>query len=294
MNRLLALAALALIVSLPGCNAAPGTLAVDPGVVGRRVLVNTDRTGVALQGYDPVAYFTDMKPVMGSSRFRSVHGGAVYWFASADHKARFDANPAMYEPQFGGYCGYAASVNRLSPVSPEFWEVIDGRLVLQHNQKAWDLWHQDVAGNLAKADANWPGLVDANGVMGKRLINAQDGVGIMGYDPVAYFHPGTPAKGDPAITAQYNGVTYRFTSQDHRATFEMNPAKYVPAFGGYCGYAASINKVSPVNPEIWQIIDGRLVLQHTPRAYELFNQDAGGNLARADKNWPGLVQRRGR
>ena len=65
--------------------------------------------------------------------------------------------------------------------------------------------------------------------------------------------------------------------------------KYLPQYGGFCGYAASIDKVSPVNPEIWQIVDGRLILQHTPEAYRLFNEDLAANVKRADANWPGLV-----
>ena len=58
------------------------------------------------------------------------------------------------QPQFGGY--YAASINKVSPIEVEWFEILDGRLVLQHNEKAWKLWHEDVAGNLVKADANWP------------------------------------------------------------------------------------------------------------------------------------------
>ena len=61
----------------------------------------------------------------------------------------------------------------------------------------------------------------------------------------------------------------------------------MPAYGGFCGYAASIDKVSPVDPKIFQIHEGRLILQHTPKAYRLFNEDLAGNVARADRNWPG-------
>ena len=121
-------------------------------------LINVDERGLALQGYDPVAYFTDSTPTPGDPKFRSMYKGATYQFASASHKSMFDADPAKYEPQFGGFCGYAASINKVSPIGVEFWEILDGRLVLQHNQKAWRLWHKDVPGNLAKAEANWPGL----------------------------------------------------------------------------------------------------------------------------------------
>jgi YHS domain-containing protein len=121
-------------------------------------VVNVDQQGLALQGYDPVAYFTDKKPVKGDPNLTANYKGATYQFASTEHKKAFESNPAKYEPQFGGFCGYAASINKLAPIQVEYFQVLHGRLVLQHNEKAWKLWHQDVEGNLKKADANWPAL----------------------------------------------------------------------------------------------------------------------------------------
>jgi YHS domain-containing protein len=121
-------------------------------------VVNIDKNGLALQGYDPVAYFTDGKPVKGSAQFTANYKGATYQFASAQHKQLFEQSPAKYEPQFGGFCGYAASINKLAPIEVEYFQVLHDRLILQHNKKAWDLWHKDVEGNLKKADANWPAL----------------------------------------------------------------------------------------------------------------------------------------
>jgi YHS domain-containing protein len=121
-------------------------------------LVNTDKHGLALQGYDPVGYFTEGRPVEGNPSFTSVYRGARYHFASQRNLELFLRNPAKYEPQYGGYCGYAASINKISPTHPHYWQIINGRLVLQHNQKAWDHWVKDVRGNLAKADSNWPHL----------------------------------------------------------------------------------------------------------------------------------------
>jgi YHS domain-containing protein len=138
-------------------------LAFSGAVHAEKVLISTDKTGLALQGYDPVAYFTDGKPVKGDAKITASYRGATYRFATDEHKKMFEADPAKYEPQFGGYCGYAASINKISPISPDFWQILDGRLVLQHNNKALTLWKQDVSGNLKKADANWPGLVEKNG-----------------------------------------------------------------------------------------------------------------------------------
>jgi YHS domain-containing protein len=121
-------------------------------------VANVDKAGLALQGYDPVAYFTAGKPVKGSAEFTAAYKGATYQFASAEHRDTFNHSPAKYEPQFGGFCGYAASINKLAPIMPEYFQVLHDRLVLQHNEKAWKLWHEDVEGNLKKADANWPTL----------------------------------------------------------------------------------------------------------------------------------------
>lgn len=121
-------------------------------------VINIDKNGLALQGYDPVAYFTDNKPVKGSAEFTATYKGATYQFVSADHRDMFNKSPAKYEPQFGGFCGYAASINKLAVIMPEYFQVLNDRLILQHNEKAWKLWHQDVEGNLKKADANWPAL----------------------------------------------------------------------------------------------------------------------------------------
>lgn len=258
---------------------------------GHRLLVNRTRDGLAIQGHDAVAYFTDNKPVKGKAGFASTYEGATYLFASAAHKAQFDATPEKYVPAYGGYCGYAASINRLSPVSPEWFQVLDGRLVLQHNKKAFDKWNSDLKANIARADANWPDLVAKNGTGGKTLLfTDKKGLALGGFDPVSYFTAGGPAKGEPKIEGTYDGALYHFASQEHRATFEADPAKYAPAYGGFCGYAASIGKVRPADPRIWSIVDGQLVVQHTQGAADLWMKDVPGNKARADKLWPRLVE----
>lgn len=256
-----------------------------------KTLINMTRSGVAIQGYDPVAYFTDKKPVMGSPKFTSRHDGVAYWFASMDHKVQFDAAPDSFVPAYGGYCGYAASINRLSPISPEWFQIVEGRLVLQHNKKAFDKWNAELTDNLHKADGNWPGLVAKHGTSGKSLLfTDRHGVALEGHDPVSYFTDNRPVKGDPKIEATFNGALYRFVSQEHRAMFENDPTKYTPAYGGFCGYAASIGKVRPANPLIWSIVDGQLVVQHTQGAADLWAKDVATNKAKADKLWPRLVE----
>ncbi len=258
-----------------------------------KVLVLKTRDGVALQGYDTASYFTDNQAMKGNPKVQSEYEGAKYYFASAEHKALFDANPAEYAPAYGGYCGYAASIDRLSPISPEWFQIIDGKLILQHNKKAFDKFNADLKGNVMKADENWPGLVVRNGTGGKTLVfTDREGVALEGYDPISYFTDRKPAKGDPKIEATYNGALYHLVSQEHREIFEKSPSQYAPAYGGYCGYAASVGKVRPADPLLWSVVDGQLIVQHTKGAVELWEKDVPGNKAKADKNWPLLVEKK--
>jgi YHS domain-containing protein len=284
MNHILLAATL--LVATPALSA-------EPQQSDHKVLVLKTRDGIAIQGYDPLAYFTDNKAIKGSPKFQSDYEGARYFFVSAEHKAQFDSAPAKFAPAYGGYCGYAASIDRLSPISPEWFQIIDGKLVLQHNKKAYDKFNAELRGNIVKADANWPGLVARNGTGGKSLVFTDSkGVALEGFDPITYFTDGKPAKGNPTIEATYNGALYHFVSQDHRETFEKNPSKYAPAYGGFCGYAASIGKVRPANPLVWSVVDGQLIVQHTKGAADLWSKDVATNKAKADHNWPLLVEKK--
>jgi YHS domain-containing protein len=276
------------LITILAVSLAASSYAADFG--GKSLVLKT-KDGLAIQGYDPVAYFTDNKAVKGNSKFSSEFDGAKYFFANADHKELFDANPNKYAPAYGGYCGYAASINRLSPISPEWFQIEEGKLILQHNKKAFDLFNRELKENVAKADANWPGLVARNGVVGGKTLVSTDrkGVALGGYDAVTYFTDRQPKKGDPKIEGTFDGALYHFVSQENRAAFEKDPTKYAPAYGGFCGYAASIGKVRPADPLIWSIVDGQLIVQHTRSAEELWKKDVAGNKAKADKYWPLLV-----
>ena len=128
-----------------------------------KTLVNVDGTGVAIQGYDPVAFFTDNKPVKGDQKFLVKHDGAIYFFATKEHKDLFKENPAKYEPEFGGYCAYGVSKNKLVEIDVDAFQIVDGKLLLQYSKGIRDDFNEDTKGNLAKADANWTGLVAKKG-----------------------------------------------------------------------------------------------------------------------------------
>ena len=129
-------------------------------------LVNVDEDRVILQGHDPVALFTDSRVVPGDSRHTSTYDGAVYRFSPSANKRKFDADPEQYAPQFGGYCAMSMVMGMLEPGDVSTWSIIDGRLVVQRNEKAKAMWNMDPDGNLKKADANWPRIVAENGKKG--------------------------------------------------------------------------------------------------------------------------------
>lgn len=124
---------------------------------------NLDKDGLALQGYDPVAFFTQNKPVKGTPEFQSNDHGAKYFFASAEDKSTFDANPSKYEPQFGGFCAYGVSRGHAAPVKIDAFQIVNGRLLMQYDLGVKDDFNKDAQGNLAKADKNWPSLVEKKG-----------------------------------------------------------------------------------------------------------------------------------
>jgi aquaporin Z len=128
-----------------------------------KTLLNLDNSGLAIQGYDPVAFFTEKKPVKGKPEFKAAHNGATYQFASAENKALFEKAPAKYEPAFGGYCAYGVSRGALAPIKIEAWQMVNGRLLMQKNESIRDAFNKDPQGNFARANANWPGLVEKKG-----------------------------------------------------------------------------------------------------------------------------------
>lgn len=127
----------------------------------------------------------------------------------------------------------------------------------------------------------------------KVVVNTRGGLALAGYDPVSYF-TGTPAKGEPDVTATYQGATYRFVSTANRDQFTRDPAKFAPQFGGYCGYGASMGYLASVDPEAYTIMNGRLILQNSKRVLELWQKEPDTRLRKADDNWPKIVEKEGK
>ncbi|MEO8195370.1 MAG: YHS domain-containing (seleno)protein [Thermoanaerobaculia bacterium] len=118
--------------------------------------------GVAIDGWDPVAYFTDSKPVEGNKQFTFEWNGAIWHFASAAHRELFVQAPEKYAPQYGGYCAWAVSQGYTADIDPQAWKIEGGRLFLNYSLDVQKKWAVDIPGNIVKADANWPKLLAGN------------------------------------------------------------------------------------------------------------------------------------
>jgi YHS domain-containing protein len=140
----LALAALLLGLAFPGV-----ALAIDP--------IYSPFFGDAIRGADPVAYFTEGRPVEGVKAHSLEYMGATWRFSSTENKAALEADPEKYAPQFRGYGAGAVSQGCTASIDPEAWTIVDGKLYLNYSRDVMNQWLADRDAFIDKADANWPG-----------------------------------------------------------------------------------------------------------------------------------------
>ncbi|MFD1341963.1 YHS domain-containing (seleno)protein [Litorisediminicola beolgyonensis] len=114
--------------------------------------------GIAIDGTDPIAYFTEGRPVPGSADIALEWRGATWRFASEANRDAFIANPTAYAPQFGGYCAWAVAEGYTASTVPDAWRIVDGKLYLNYSRGIQKRWEGDVPGNIARGNANWPEL----------------------------------------------------------------------------------------------------------------------------------------
>lgn len=117
------------------------------------------KNGIAIHGYDAVAYFNAARPVKGSEKFKHSWNGAIWYFSSDSNRSLFAGSTEKYAPQFGGYCAYAASRDYIYDADPKYWKIVDAKLYLNYNAEAKKEWEQDVTGNIKKGNENWPKLL---------------------------------------------------------------------------------------------------------------------------------------
>ncbi|WP_412564133.1 YHS domain-containing (seleno)protein [Thalassobius sp. MITS945101] len=117
--------------------------------------VNATSTGLALRGYDPVAYFNLGEPTPGDWQITATYEDATYRFISEEHKAKFEANPEAYAPQYGGYCAFGTAMGFKFDGDPEIWKIVDGELFLNLSSGVQARWEKDVPGFINTADVKW-------------------------------------------------------------------------------------------------------------------------------------------
>jgi YHS domain-containing protein len=122
---------------------------------------NATQQDVMLLGHDPVAYFTQAKPVRGDPKIQSTLPGRTYYFLSADNKRLFDAQPDRYEPQYGGFCASGAAFGIKLGSDPTEWRVVDGRLFIFGDVLGRTAWELDSAWNIKHGDEIWPEAKEA-------------------------------------------------------------------------------------------------------------------------------------
>ncbi|MEO8616498.1 MAG: YHS domain-containing (seleno)protein [Luteolibacter sp.] len=125
-------------------------------------------------------------------------------------------------------------------------------------------------------------------------VSGASKVAVSGFDTVGFFTDAKAVNGSPFITAEYKGATYFFATEDHKKLFTANPEHYVPQCGGFCSFGVGLGKLFPVDISTAQVRDGKLYLNLNPDILKKFNEDFAGNVAKADKNWPGLVKNNGK
>ena len=122
---------------------------------------NKSDQDVAISGYDTVAYFTEGRPVKGDAGINYAWRDANWQFATQKHRDMFTADPEQYVPEFGGFCAAAMTYGAVAKANPEHWAIVDGKLYLNYDDYAYQVFHENLAENIAKADVKWAEKVEA-------------------------------------------------------------------------------------------------------------------------------------
>lgn len=125
--------------------------------------INVDSDGYAIDRYDPVAYFTESRPVRGSTKFQADYEGAKYAFSSSANQTLFVNNPKKYVPQYGGFCAYGVVFGNKSRIDPELWEIVNGRLYFMVNPGTMSIWKRKKNSNITIGNKAWSKITHPTG-----------------------------------------------------------------------------------------------------------------------------------
>jgi YHS domain-containing protein len=152
----LLLLSLSLVAIAPYVQAAPKINTLEKaGLFGKY-----KESGIAIRGFDTVAYFTMSKAVKGSSDFEVQWSDATWRFASQEHADLFKADPEAYAPQYGGYCAYGVAQDYLVKIEGDQWKIEDGKLYLNYDKKVQKTWLKDIPGYISSANSKFSDLLN--------------------------------------------------------------------------------------------------------------------------------------
>ncbi len=117
--------------------------------------VNKTSDGLAIKGFDAVAYFTTQTAIAGHPNYEHVWNGAKWIFSSAENRDTFMQNPEKYAPQFGGYCSYAVARGYTADGDPNAWKIVDGKLYLNYNRQVKEMWEKEQEKFIREGEKNW-------------------------------------------------------------------------------------------------------------------------------------------
>jgi len=250
--------------------------------------------GVALSGYDPVAYFLEGggEPRKGKASVTQLHAGVTYRFASEENRDLFRADPERYEPAFGGWCAWAMVDGERVEVDPESFLVENGRLFVFYDGFFADTrkkWLRKGGEELApKADSKWRGISGEEPRLTLRHQNLPGGVALQGFDPVLY-REGRASAGRPELAETHAGLTYFFADASTRERFRAEPERFGRAYGGWCAWAMARGKKVEVDPLAYLVDgDGALLLFYDAAKRDAWRADPSLR-AEADAAWRKLI-----
>lgn len=227
---------------------------------------------VVLGGYCPVAYQLLGKATKGTPEHQSTFVGEIYYFHSAEAKAKFDENPGKYLPQFGGLCtlSFGGMYGNRLWADPTVFEVVDGKLYLFWNERAKRAYEKD------------PKLY--RDVAAERFVEPA----LEGHCSVAYQTRNKAFKGQPILSTVYKGWVYYLSNEQALNAFRTEPARYAPQYRGYCAEGVSRNKRFKSDPTQFAVRNNKTYLFFDVKAKLEFRARSELMIPRADANWETL------
>lgn len=253
---------------------------------------NTRKLG--LGGYSPVSYFQTTGPRFGSPEYQATHNGVTYLLANENELKQFNANPSKYAPAYGGWCAFGMTVEGTFDADPTNYKIVNNQLLVfkkNENIDTLKLWNEASQTELTtKAETYWDTLNNrpSRAYLGSQNVSA-DGIALSGYSPVSYFTKNLAEKGRTDFAVEHNGVTYLLADKQQAELFKADPARYAPAFGGWCAFGMSVSDKFPIDPTNFKIVDDQLMLflrnEHID-ARKLWNQGEKQELkTKANTHW---------